>query len=366
MYQEENKIKNKKILLFLGIGIIVLSIIGAVVILLDNKKTKLNSPKEEEPKGDEIKKPEEKPEEKPSKDKITIIDLESKSRPYAVMINNHPEARPLQSGLQDAYIIYEMQVEYGLTRIMALFKDKNTTRIGSVRSSRHTYLDYSMENDAIYVHFGFSNLAEQQIPKFGINNLNGLYDNFFWRDGALSSQGIAYEHTAFTSIEKIKTAVKNKGYRTTTEKKTLLNYSTEQIDLSKKEASVKADNIKLTFSPYTETSFAYDKKNQIYKRAVNNVNVTDYVTKKQITVKNIIVVKANNWTLSGTTLQEFSNIGDGDGYYITNGYSIPIKWSKASREAQTVYKYLNGKEIKVSDGNTYIGIVPLQNSFSIK
>ena len=33
--------------------------------------------------------------------KITIIDEESKSRPYAVMINNVGVARPLQSGLQD-------------------------------------------------------------------------------------------------------------------------------------------------------------------------------------------------------------------------------------------------------------------------
>ena len=42
------------------------------------------------------------------KDLFEIVDLNSKSRPYAVMINNLGTARPLQSGLQDAYIIYEM------------------------------------------------------------------------------------------------------------------------------------------------------------------------------------------------------------------------------------------------------------------
>ena len=36
------------------------------------------------------------------------------------MINNLGVARPLQSGLQDAMIIYEMIVEGGLTRYMAV------------------------------------------------------------------------------------------------------------------------------------------------------------------------------------------------------------------------------------------------------
>src|SRR5574344_1440904 len=66
-----------------------------------------------------------------------IADKDSTSRPFAVMINNHPTARPLQSGLQDAYLVYEMLVEGGITRMMALFKDQTTSRIGSVRSARH-------------------------------------------------------------------------------------------------------------------------------------------------------------------------------------------------------------------------------------
>ena len=81
------------------------------------------------------------------------------------MINNLNEARPYQSGLQDAYIVYEMIVEGGITRMMALFKDQNTSRIGPVRSSRHYYLDYALENDAIYVHFGWSPQAQTDISR---------------------------------------------------------------------------------------------------------------------------------------------------------------------------------------------------------
>lgn len=48
------------------------------------------------------------------------IDVNSKTRPFAVMINNHSAARANHAGLQDAYIIYEMIVEGGLTRYLAL------------------------------------------------------------------------------------------------------------------------------------------------------------------------------------------------------------------------------------------------------
>ena len=72
---------------------------------------------------------------------VKIVNEKTESRPFAVMINNAPAARPVQSGLQDAYIVYEIIVEGGITRYMALFLDQNTARIGSIRSSRHYFLD---------------------------------------------------------------------------------------------------------------------------------------------------------------------------------------------------------------------------------
>ena len=115
------------------------------------------------------------PEDKPQKkeepkveEKLKILDLDSNTRPYAVMINNIKTVWGYQSGIQDAYMVYEIIVEGGYTRLMALYKDKNLDRIGSVRSSRHYFLDYALENDAIYVHFGWSPQAQGDIKKLGV------------------------------------------------------------------------------------------------------------------------------------------------------------------------------------------------------
>lgn len=105
--------------------------------------------------------------------KINIVDMNSNKRPIAVMIDNNV-GNSSHVGLQDAYISYEIIVEGGLTRIMALYKDKDMSQIGPIRSSRHYFLDYALESDAIYSHFGWSPYAENDIKSLGVNNINGL------------------------------------------------------------------------------------------------------------------------------------------------------------------------------------------------
>lgn len=287
---------------------------------------------------------------------LKIVDLNSKTRPYAIMINNLGVARPLQSGLQDAMIIYEMIVEGGLTRYMAVFQDQNTERIGSIRSARHYFLDYALENDAIYVHHGNSPQAAADFKTLNIDRISVDASKTGWRDKSLN---VSTEHTLFTSIAKLNNGVGNK--RKTRNKDFLLNYSETPIDLSTKEGAIKANNIEITYSGSVKSSYEYDESAQNYKRSVNGKAHTDYVTKKQYTFKNIITYQVSNTSLndgSGKDRQTLDNIGSGEGYYITNGYAVPITWSKSSRSSQTVYKYKNGTEIDVNDGNTFIQIQP--------
>ena len=292
----------------------------------------------------------------PDKKQLKIVDTSSKSRPYAIMINNINVARPLQSGLQDAYLMYEIIVEGGITRYLALFMDQNTTRIGSIRSARHYFLDYALENDAIYVHHGQSPQAQSDFSALGIDRIVVDNNKTGWRDKSLN---VASEHTLFTSIEKLNNGLGNK--RITRNNDLLLNYSVDEVDLSKKEDASVANNVSITYSRGTVTSYKYDEKNKYYLRSVNGNAHTDYVTKEQYHFKNIITYQVKNTTLNdgeNKGRQNIENVGSGVGYYITDGYSIPIKWVKESRKSQTKYYYNDGKEIDVNDGNTFIQIQP--------
>ena len=59
-------------------------------------------------------------------------------RPVAIMIDDHPDAR-WQAGLKDADIIFEMFVEGGITRYLAIFQDTDDLRIDHSLSARSVY-----------------------------------------------------------------------------------------------------------------------------------------------------------------------------------------------------------------------------------
>ncbi len=353
MKKVKTKKKKMKKSIKILIVIVLLLVIGSVVLL---NKNKLFKPKENNPTPPVVE----------TKKELQVVDVNSNSRPIAVMINNIGVARKYQSGLQDAYLVYEIIVEGGITRFMAVFKDANLDSIGSIRSSRAYFLDYALENDAIYVHWGGSPGALSNISSLGVNNLDGHSNGgpYFFRKTELP---VPLEHTGFTSTKLINSGIDHFKYRKTTSKDLLLNYTTEENDLSKIEGAEVANYVEIPYSTYITTSYKYDSANKVYKRYVNSEEHIDYVTKKQYTAKNIITYQIYNDTINDDDKgrQELKNIGNGKGYYISEGYAVPITWEKKSRSAQTVYKYLNGEEINVNDGNTFIQIQPSGKNLTI-
>ena len=300
----------------------------------------------------------------PEEPTVQVVDLNSTSRPYAVMINNLGAARPYHTGLQDAYLVYEIVVEGGITRYLALFKDKTNEVVGNVRSARHYYIDYVLENDAYYVHWGWSPQAQSDISSLDIDNLNGLtYGSpYFFRQNI---SGVSTEHRAFTNLSELANLVNRLGYRTETNKDLLLNYSATSVTLP--DDATDATEIDVKYSSSSTTNYVYDSEAKVYKQYVNDKEHTDYETKEQYTVKNIIIYQVGNTTIAGDDKgrQDLDNIGSGEGYFITEGKFIPITWEKDSRSSQTVYRYENGDEITVNDGNTWIHIVPKSGNISI-
>lgn len=355
--ERKKRLSKRRLVLAILLLLIILAPIVALGIAYFSPKPE---PKIE--KKEEKKEPEKKEEPVVEEPKVKIVDVDSTSRPFAIMINNAPVARPVQSGLQDAYIIYEMIVEGGVTRYMALFLDQNTERIGSVRSARHYYLDYALENDAVYVHHGRSPQAASDFGSLGVTRIEVAEGKTGWRDTKLN---VAWEHKLFTSIDKLKNGMS--GKRSERNKELLLKYSIDSLDLANVLNSKPANKISINYSNNTTSSYEYDEVEKVYKRFVNNQEHKDYVTGKQYTFKNIITYQVSNYTIAGDEKgrQTLNNIGSGSGYYISEGYAIPINWSKSSRGAQTKYTLQDGTELVVNDGNTFIQIQPKGRSLNI-
>ena len=283
-------------------------------------------------------------------------------RPIAVMIDNHSGAWP-QAGLNQAYMVYEIIVEGGETRLMALFKGVDVDKIGPVRSARHYFIDYAMENDAIYTHFGESPQADSDIKRYSIDEIDGIAEDgtTFWR-----VKDKAAPHNAVTSMEKLKQSAKNKKYQMTSNKEIVLNYTTDEINLEEGQSAI---TVTIPHSQLQTVRYEYDEENKVYKRYARNKAQTDWDTGDAVTTKNIIITFCDNYTLTDTEnkgRQGLKNIGTFDGYYITNGRAIKIKCIKSARDEQTVYQTLDGNEIEVNDGNTFVNICPISADVTIE
>ena len=284
-------------------------------------------------------------------------------RPIAVMIDNHDDAWP-QAGLQRAYMVYEIIVEGGETRLMALFKGADDVeKIGPVRSARHYFIDYAMENDAIYTHFGESPQASSDIKKYSIAEIDGISEDgtTFWR-----VKDKAAPHNAVTSMKNLIQSAKNKNYRMTSSEDSVLNYVTDEVNLEDGQGAV---SVTIPHSQLQTVKYEYDEQNKVYERYARGKEQVDWDTDEPITVKNIIITFCDNYTLSDVEnkgRQGIKNIGTFNGYYITNGKAIRIKCIKNARDEQTVYQDLNGKEIDVNDGNTFVHICPTDADVEIE
>lgn len=288
--------------------------------------------------------------------------FQGSDRPIAVMIDNHSDAWP-QAGLQEAYMVYEIIVEGGETRLMALFKGVDLEKIGPVRSARHYFLDYAMENDAIYAHFGESPQADSDIKKYSINEIDGIAEDgtTFWRVKDKVSP-----HNAVTSTAKLLESARNKKYKTTSREESVLNYVTEEVNLADGQEAV---SVTIPHSQLQTVKYEYDEENKVYERQARGKEQVDWDTKKTITTKNIIITFCDNYTLDDVEdkgRQGLKNIGTFDGYYITNGKAIKIKCTKSARDEQTIYKDLEGNEIEVNDGNTFVNICPANAEVTIE
>ena len=278
-------------------------------------------------------------------------------RPIAVMVDNHSDAWP-QAGLQDAYMVYEIIVEGGETRLMALFKGVDVEKIGPVRSARHYFIDYAMENDAIYVHFGQSPQAESDLKKYTINDINGIAEDgtTFWRVKDKKAP-----HNAVTSTQKLLQSAQSKKYRTTSSEESILHYVTDEVNLDNGQDAIE---VTIPHSNLQTVKYTYNEDSKLYERQARNKSQKDWTTGRPITTKNIIITLCDNYTLSDKEdkgRQGLKNIGTFDGYYITNGKAIKIKCVKNARDEKTVYQDLDGNVIDINDGNTFVNICPINS-----
>ncbi|MBP3918649.1 MAG: DUF3048 domain-containing protein [Clostridia bacterium] len=283
-------------------------------------------------------------------------------RPAAIMLNNISTALPQQQ-ISYADILYECQVEGGLTRLLGIYNEWSDLKvIGSVRSSREYYIDFASNHDAIYVHAGGSESAYQNLKQRKTNNIDGVNDGvssgYFYRD-PVRLQTMRYEHTLVIDGDKLDAVIAKKKYRTTYSSSFAnpMHFVGENQVLTLADGK-KAENITVKFDAHT-TSFTYDAEKNTYLRFQNgNKHIDGANNDVQLAFENIIVLICPYTFLKDDANHiEVADVGSGTGYYFTGGKYVSINWSKATADSQVKLTYAGGREVYLTPGKTNIEII---------
>ncbi|MGM9924866.1 MAG: DUF3048 domain-containing protein [Bacillus sp. (in: firmicutes)] len=275
----------------------------------------------------------------------------ARKRPVAVMINNHPKARP-QSGLHQADIVYELLAEGDVTRFLAIYQSEQPEVVGPVRSARDYYIELAKGLDSIYICHGYSPEAKEMLDDGYIDNLNGLfYDGtLFIRDKSRKAP-----HNSYITFANIETGIEEKSFDTEKQPKGFAFLTEEEAESLSGEAASSA-TVKYGSSAF-DVTYNYDEAIKQYTRLTNGEQTVDRETGEPVLLNNIVVLSAPHHVTDSQGRRDIDFSGGGEAYLLQQGVWNKIQWKY---EDQRIILMKEGKEAKLVPGKTWVNVIPDQ------
>lgn len=293
-------------------------------------------------------------------DGMLVAAKQANEWPVCMMVENaaFDGVRP-QFGLSRALLVYEVIVEGGITRLMAVYGGEPVGQIGPVRSARDTYIEFVSELDCLYGYAGGSFTAVQATQNLDLKTMNALSADgkYYWRD-----KNRYAPHNLFTSTDLQTLALRDKQLNTQTPKFTPWMFRDQPTELPI-EARV-ANEVNIDFStPSYAVTWKYLADKGYYERYNANELQHDATTGDTLTARNVIVemVPPGEY-IEGKGRINFSVTGEGKVLIFRSGEVVEGTWKKADRVSRTQFFDVDRKEIELNRGNSWVEIVPTDRS----
>lgn len=264
-------------------------------------------------------------------------------RPAVVVkVDNASRARP-QTGLNQADIVMEEQVEYGITRLAAVFQTNDTT-VGPVRSGRSTDISFlSGFGTPALVYSGANKVIDQLLlNQTNVANYSAARSSGYWRSSNRPAPHNLYTKTSsFSSVAPGGSPPAQFHYRP------VGTPSTQGVEDS---------GFRVTY-PANSVRWDWDGSRWVRQQG-GAVHTTDG---EAITAANVVVVGVGSaptglFDSTGAPVPEYLFVGEGNAVVFTDGRRIDGRWTRPTLRDPAML-HVAGEAITLTPGRTWMQIV---------
>lgn len=298
---------------------------------------------------------------------LRVTEDYSQVRPISLIYDNISVAAP-QSGISKMDILIEMMVESGISRLIGITNDylgsdgEGTLDIfGPIRSTRPYMVSFSQAFNTLMVGAGGSPQGYEKIAALGLNYVDGVNDRYalqsFYRD-VERYKNDGYEHSLMITGKGIVKLAQFNSFSLTGTNNNAFNFIDEGKSMYLSGGA--ATHVILKYSLYQQVQLVYSASSGTYYRYQHgDVPHLDAENGEQLNFRNVLILFADTRNIEGDTegRLNITVTGVGDGYYISDGRYVPIRWSRISDTSELVISGMGGEKLTINRGKTFISVV---------
>ena len=268
--------------------------------------------------------------------------------------DNNVRARP-QSGPQDADAVFEVLVEGGMTRLINIFYESDTSYHGPIRSARPTDPTVLRPLDGVLVASGATGGLIPEIIDIGVPVITDRRPDYF----RINSRKAP--HNLYADTNKLKSTAISRGYRKTNTPQPLFPWGEPSFNNWKTNSY-----LTLTFSGYTETTWTWNGSNYVrtyydaYKnQKSDNAHYWSDINGNtgQIAFKTVIALFCEPY-VHPLQLPSVKTVGEGRAIILHGGKMLDAKWKRGSNLDPFHIVDSNNNILYVPKGKVWISLVP--------
>lgn len=277
-------------------------------------------------------------------------------RVLAVKIDNHWNARP-QSGIQDADAVYELLVEAGLTRFIALFHQSDSDYLGPMRSGRPTDPTLLKPLGATFTISGAQDWVVNRIVSAGVSLIGEV------RPATYRISSRFAPHNLYVDTTALREYANERGYPDDPPPD-LFAWESWSDDLRARATSISFD-----WSPGLQVR--WDWTGEQYVRYTGG-DLHQWIPREgdpeQLSTDTLVVLFARRYTASpsgaGTSVPAMDTVGTGRALVFSGGEVREGTWSRDAIEEPFALQDGDGATLTVPPGRPWVSVFPDSRSIT--